>query len=89
MNTNSRTKRNFAAYLLIAVMATAPFIGATAQDDEFGVWTTLEASKKINKKLKLEKPKDLQRNNQSWIFQMKLKKKKQNQIQIRKMLRKV
>ncbi len=54
MNTNSRTKRNFAAYMLIAVMATAPFIGATAQDDEFGVWTTLEASKKINKKLKLD-----------------------------------
>ena len=42
--------------LLIAAFTLAPLFNATAQseDDEFGVWTTLEASKKINKKLKLD-----------------------------------
>ena len=40
----------------MAALTLAPFIGANAQDgnDEFGVWGTVEASKKINKKLKLE-----------------------------------
>ena len=58
MNTNSRTKKRLLGYLLLAVFAIAPFCSANAQseveDDEFGVWTTLEASKKINKKLKLD-----------------------------------
>ena len=40
----------------MAVFTFAPLFVADAQveDDEFGVWTTLEASKKINKKLKLD-----------------------------------
>lgn len=40
----------------MAAFILAPVSGANAQseDDEFGVWTTLEASKKINKKLKLD-----------------------------------
>ena len=56
MNTNSRTKKRLIGYLLIAVFTFAPLFVADAQveDDEFGVWTTLEASKKINKKLKLD-----------------------------------
>jgi long-subunit fatty acid transport protein len=56
MNTNSRTKKNLALYLLAAVFAFAPLCNAGAQsnENEFGVWTTLEASKKINKKLKLD-----------------------------------
>ena len=52
MNTNSRTNR-LSILLLIAMIL--PFTTVNAQsenDDEFGVWTTLEASKKINKKLK-------------------------------------
>ncbi len=55
MNTNSRTKKRLIGYLLLAVFAIAPFCSANAQseDDEFGVWTTFEASKKINKKLKV------------------------------------
>ena len=56
MNTNSRTKKRLIKYLLLAVLAIAPVCIANAQgeSDEFGVWTTLEASKKINKKLKLD-----------------------------------
>ena len=56
MNTNSRTKKRLIGYLLLAVFAIAPFCSANAQseDDEFGVWTTFEASKKINKKLKID-----------------------------------
>lgn len=53
MNTNLKNRKRVAAYLLIAVFALSPFFNANAQsDDEFGVWTTLEASKKINKKFK-------------------------------------
>lgn len=42
--------------MLAAVFAFAPLCNAGAQsnENEFGVWTTLEASKKINKKLKLD-----------------------------------
>lgn len=56
MNTNSRTKKRLIKYVLLAVLAIAPVCIANAQgeSDEFGVWTTLEASKKINKKLKLD-----------------------------------
>lgn len=53
MNTNLKNRKRVAAYLLLAVFALSPFFNANAQsDDEFGVWTTLEASKKINKKFK-------------------------------------
>ena len=56
MNISSRIKKNLAFYLLAAVFAFAPLCNADAQsdDNEFGIWTTLEASKKINKKLKLD-----------------------------------
>ena len=56
MNTNSKTKKRLFGYLLLATLALAPVLSANAQseDDEFGVWTTIEASKKINKKLKLD-----------------------------------
>lgn len=56
MNTNSRTKKNLALYLLAAVFAFAPLcnIGAQSDENEFGIWTTFEASKKINKKFKLD-----------------------------------
>ena len=56
MNTNSKTKKRLIKYMLLAVLAIAPLCTTNAQsdDDEFGVWTTLEASKKINKKLKLD-----------------------------------
>lgn len=53
MNTNLKNRKRVAAYLLLAVFALSPFFSANAQsDDEFGVWTTIEASKKINKKFK-------------------------------------
>ena len=41
---------------LTAMLVIVPFCSADAQsnDDEFGVWATVEASKKINKKLKLD-----------------------------------
>lgn len=56
MNTNSKTKKKLVKYLILAVLTIAPFCASNAQseNDEFGVWTTLEASKKINKKLKLD-----------------------------------
>lgn len=56
MNTNLKTKKRLFGCLLLAAFILAPVLGANAQneDDEFGVWTTLEASKKINKKLKLD-----------------------------------
>ena len=56
MNTNLKTKKKLFGCLLLAAFILAPVLGANAQseDDEFGVWTTLEASKKINKKLKLD-----------------------------------
>lgn len=53
MNTNLKNRKRVAAYLLLAVFALSPIFSANAQsDDEFGVWTTFEASKKINKKFK-------------------------------------
>ena len=56
MNTNLKSKKKLFGCLLLAAFILAPVLGANAQneDDEFGVWTTLEASKKINKKLKLD-----------------------------------
>ena len=53
MNTN--LKNNSMIALLIAMFMLAPLCNANAQsvDDEFGVWTTFEASKKINKKFKV------------------------------------
>ena len=56
MNTNLKTKKRLFGCLLLAAFILAPVLGANAQnaEDEFGVWTTLEASKKINKKLKLD-----------------------------------
>jgi hypothetical protein len=53
MNTNSRTKRGVAGCLLMALFALAPLCNINAQEsDDFGVWATFEASKKINKKFK-------------------------------------
>lgn len=56
MNTNSNNRSSWIKFLTIAILAVAPLCSITAQseDDEFGVWTTIEASKKINKKLKLD-----------------------------------
>ena len=55
MNTNLKNKKRAGASLLAALFAFAPLFVANAQeDDEFGVWTTVEASKKITKKLKLD-----------------------------------
>ena len=53
MNTN--LKNNSMIALLIAMFMLAPLCNANAQsvDDEFGIWTTFEASKKINKKFKV------------------------------------
>lgn len=54
MNTNSnKTSRGIIA-LFIAIFTLAPLSNVNAQssDDEFGVWATFEASKKINKKFK-------------------------------------
>lgn len=56
MNISSKTKKYWTSTLLIAAFAIAPFFNSKAQADEneFGIWTTFEASKKINKKLKLD-----------------------------------
>ena len=56
MNTNSNKKSRWIRFMVIAAFAFAPICNSTAQseDNEFGIWTTLEASKKINKKLKLD-----------------------------------
>ena len=56
MNTNSNNRSNWTKLLTIAILAVFPLCSLTAQsdDNEFGLWTTLEASKKINKKLKLD-----------------------------------
>ena len=52
MNTN--LKNNGMIALLIAMFMLAPLCNANAQaDDEFGIWATVEASKKINKKFKV------------------------------------
>ena len=54
MNTNLKNKATLA--LLVAMLILSPLcnINAQSSEDEFGLWTTFEASKKINKKLKLE-----------------------------------
>jgi hypothetical protein len=57
MNTNSRTKKNWVATAVMTVIAFTPLYSASAQsddNDDFGVWTTIEASKKINKKIKID-----------------------------------
>ena len=53
MNTNLKNKGIQA--LLVAMFMLAPLCNANAQncEDEFGIWTTVEASKKINKKFKI------------------------------------
>ena len=53
MNTN--LKNNSIIALLIAMFMLAPLCNANAQatEDEFGIWATVEASKKINKKFKV------------------------------------
>ena len=53
MNTNLKNKGILA--LLIAMFMLAPLCNADAQatEDEFGIWATVEASKKINKKFKV------------------------------------
>ena len=55
MNTNSKNKNTAIAFLLSAAFALAPLFVANAQtDDEFGVWTTVEATTKISKRVKLD-----------------------------------
>lgn len=56
MNTNLNNCRKSVIALLLATFMLAPVCKTNAQDaeDEFGVWATVEASKKINKKLKLD-----------------------------------
>ena len=56
MNTNSNNMTNLVKYLIVAIIALAPVCNTMAQseDSEFGLWTTFEASKKINKKLKFD-----------------------------------
>lgn len=56
MNTNLNNYRKSVIALLLATFMLAPVCKTNAQDaeDEFGVWATVEASKKINKKLKLD-----------------------------------
>ena len=55
MNTNSNNTSRGIIALLIAIFTLAPLSNVNAQsvDDEFGVWATFEASKKINKKFKV------------------------------------
>ena len=54
MNTSSNNTRNSIVALLIAIFMLTPLCNTNAQsnDSEFGIWTTFEASKKINKKFK-------------------------------------
>ena len=54
MNTNSNNTSLGIIALLIAIFTLAPLCNVNAQSsgDEFGVWATVEASKKINKKFK-------------------------------------
>lgn len=56
MNTNLNNYRKSVIALLLTAFMLAPICNANAQvaEDEFGVWATVEASKKINKKLKLD-----------------------------------
>ena len=55
MNTNCNKIRVSATALLLAMLMLAPFSSASAQstNDSFGIWATVEASKKINKKFKV------------------------------------
>ena len=55
MNTNSNNSNKSIITLLIAMLMLAPLYNANAQNnkDEFGIWATVEASKKINKKFKV------------------------------------
>ena len=55
MNTNSNNSRKSIVAMLIAMLIFAPLCKANAQaeENEFGIWTTVEASKKINKKFKV------------------------------------
>ena len=51
---NSKSRINRIATLLFAFAMVFPaFNTAKAGDDNYGVWTTFEASKKINKKFKV------------------------------------
>ncbi len=54
MNTNSKNKARSITALLVAIFMLAPLCSTTAQsqNNEFGIWATFEASKKINKKFK-------------------------------------
>lgn len=52
MNSKSRTKKAFALIAAFAFIFSA-FSTAKADDDNYGLWTTFEASKKINKKFKV------------------------------------
>lgn len=55
MNTSSNNNRNSIVALLIAIFMLTPLCNTNAQsnNDEFGIWTTFEASKKISKKFKV------------------------------------
>ena len=55
MNTNSNNSRKSIVAMLFAMLVFAPLCKANAQaeENEFGIWTTVEASKKINKKFKV------------------------------------
>ena len=55
MNTNSNNSRKGIIALLVAMFMLAPLCSLHAQnaEDEFGIWATFEASKKINKKFKV------------------------------------
>lgn len=54
MNTNSRTKSNFAALLFATLLACMPSGNAYAQNrgDDFGIWATADFSKKLTKSTK-------------------------------------
>lgn len=55
MNTNSNKNTVKATLLLLAAMLFAPLGNVKAQSDEneFGIWATVEASKKLNKQFKI------------------------------------
>ena len=55
MNTNSNKNTVKATLLLLAAMLFAPLCNVKAQSDEneFGIWATVEASKKLNKQFKI------------------------------------
>ena len=55
MNTNCNKRRVGATALLLAIFMLAPIYSANAQsaNDSYGIWATVEAEKKINKKFKV------------------------------------